>query len=157
MKKEDQILVLGIGNEIRGDDGVGIHLARRLKEILPSRYEIKELTTAGLDLMWAISGYGEVFLIDAINTPGGVPGEVYHLELEDSRYSSNVSSFHALNLAQVLELGRKLIGDRMPDKIKLLVVEAPRVNEFSQNLSPEIEEQFDDIVEDLRTEIETEN
>ena len=41
-------LILGIGNTIRGDDGVGIHLARRLREILPPHFEIKELATAGL-------------------------------------------------------------------------------------------------------------
>lgn len=139
---------------IRGDDGIGIHLARKLKQVLPPRFEIKELDTAGLDLMEAISGYDKVILIDAIQTANGEPGQIYHLSLEDFKYSSNLSSTHALDLKQVLELGKKLMGEKMPDKIEILAVEARRVNEFKETLSPELEEQFDKIVEKIRSEIE---
>jgi len=157
MKRENQILVAGIGNTIRGDDGVGIHLARKLREILPPRFEIKELATAGLDLMEAISGHGKVILIDAIQTPDGKPGQVYHLSLQDVKYSSNLTSTHALDLKQVVELKRKLTSREMPEKVDVLAVEARRLDEFSEKLSPELERQFDEIVEKVRAEIETEN
>lgn len=153
MKKEDQILVLGIGNTIKGDDGVGIYLARRLREILPPRFEIKELATAGLDLIEAISGYGKVILIDAIQTPDGEPGQVYHLSLQEFKQSCNLSSTHTLNLRQVVELGEKLTGGKMP-QVEVLAVEARRLDEFSEKLSPELEERFDEIVEKVRIEIE---
>ena len=155
MKKEDRILVVGIGNTIRGDDGVGIHLARRLKEILPRRFEIIELTTAGLDLMEAISGYGKAILIDAIQTEDGEPGQVYHLSLGDFEYSSSLSYTHALNLKQVVELGRKLMAGKMPE-VDILAVEATRLYEFSENLSPELDDRFNDVLETVRTEIERE-
>ena len=151
---KNQILVLGIGNTIRGDDGIGIHLVRKLKQILPQKYQIKELSTAGLDLMDAISGFSEVILIDAIQTPEGEPGQIYHLSLEDFKSSSNLSSTHALDLKQILELGKRLMGKKMPDKIEILAVEAPQVNEFKETLSPELEGQFDIIVDKVRREIE---
>ena len=151
---KNQILVLGIGNMIRGDDGIGIHLVRRLKQILPQKYQIKELSTAGLDLLEAISGFSKVILIDAIQTPDGEPGQIYHLSLEDFKNSSNLSSTHALDLKQVLELGKKLMGEKMPEKIEILAVEARRLNEFKETLSPELEEQFDRIVDKVRREIE---
>ena len=150
-------LVLGVGNTIRGDDGVGIHLARKLREILPSIFEIKELATAGLDLMEAISGYSKVFLIDAIHTPNAEPGQVYRLALGNFKYSSNLSSTHALNLKQVLDLGRKLMDSKMPKEIEILAVEAPCLNKFSEGLSPELETKFEEIVEKVRSEIEKEN
>lgn len=153
MKKEDQILVLGIGNTIRGDDGVGIHLARRLRKTLPWRFEIKELATAGLDLIEAISGYDKVILIDAIQIPDGEPGQVYHLSLQEFESSSNLSSTHALNLKQVVELGEKLTGGKMP-QVEVLAVEARRLDEFSEELSPEVEERFDEIVEKVRAKID---
>ena len=156
MKREDQILVAGIGNTIRGDDSVGIHLARRLKGILPSRFEIKELATAGLDLIDAISGYGKVILIDAIQTHNGRPGEVYRLSLKDFKYSSNLTSGHALDLKQVVELEGRLMGRKIPP-VEVLAVEARRLNEFSEELSHELKEQFDEITEKVRAEIEMEN
>ena len=79
-------LVLGVGNEIRGDGGIGIYLARRLKKTLPRTFKIKELTTAGLDLLEAVSGFNRVILIDAIQTTGGFPGQVYHLRLDDFKF-----------------------------------------------------------------------
>lgn len=148
MEKESQVLVLGIGNTIRGDDGIGIFLARRLREALPPGFETKELATAGLDLMEAISGYSKVILIDAIQTLDGKPGQVYHLSLEEFKSSSNLSSTHGLNLKQVVELGEKLTGGRIP-RIEVLAVEARRLDEFSQDLSPELKEQFDKIVEKI--------
>jgi hydrogenase maturation protease len=156
MKRENQILVAGIGNTIRGDDGVGIHLARRLKEILPPRFEIRELTTAGLSLLETISGYGKVILIDAIQTPKGKPGQVYHLSLQDFKHSSNLSSTHGLDLKQVVELKNKLMGGKIP-QVEVLAVEARKLDEFSEKLSPELEKEFDGIVEKVRTEIEMEN
>ncbi len=148
-----QTLVLGIGNTIRGDDGVGIHLARKLKQILPKRYKIKELATAGLDLMEEIAGYSKVILIDAIQTPSGEPGCVYHLSLQNFKSSCNLSSTHTLNIKQVLELGKKLMGEEMP-QVEILAVEAKRLDEFSERLTPALEEQFDGIVNKIRGEIE---
>ena len=148
-----QTLILGLGNTIRGDDGIGIRLARKLKDTLLPGYEIKELAAAGLDLIEEIAGYNKVFFIDAIQTPDGKPGQVYHLPLQDFKSSCNLSSTHALNIKQVLELGKKLTGENMP-QVEILAVEAKRLDEFSEDLSPELEAQFNKIVEKIRGEVE---
>jgi len=153
MQTQEQTLVVGIGNTIRGDDGLGIYLARRLRETLSQRFVIKELATAGLDLIETISGYDNVIFIDAIHTPDGEPGQVYSLSLEEFKSSSNLSSTHALSLNQIMELGKRLKGTKAP-KVKILAVEAKNLYEFSDRLSPELEKQFDDIAEGLRNEIE---
>ena len=111
MEKQDRILVAGIGNTIRGDDGIGIYLTRRLKKVLPSRFDVKELSAGGLDLMQAISGYDKAILIDAIQTSGGATGEVYRLSLEDFKHSSNLSSTHALGLKEAVKLGIELAAE----------------------------------------------
>lgn len=156
MERKNRILILGIGNTIRGDDGLGVYLVRRLREILPQRFEIKELATAGLDLVEAVSGYDKVILIDAIQNPGGEPGQIYHLSLGDLRYSFNLSSTHTFSITEVLELGRRLTGEKIP-QVEILAVEAKSLNEFSQNLSPELKQRFDNIVEKVKTEIVNQN
>ena len=126
---DQKILVLGIGNVIRGDDGIGIHVVRRLRSILPSDFEIKELATAGLDLMDAIAGFDKAILIDAVQTKDGEPGRVYHASLANFKSSINLSSTHAINLDQVIALGKKLLGKKMP-QIEVLAIEAKMLYEL---------------------------
>ena len=156
MKANKQILILGIGNTIRGDDGVGIYLARKLRGILPRRFEIRESAAGGFDLLEAIYGYDKVILIDAIQTANAEPGQVYHFLLQDFQGSLRLSCSHSLGLSQVMEVGKKLMGESMPE-VEVLAVEARRLNDFSETLSPELEEQFDDLVETVRAEIDKEN
>jgi hydrogenase maturation protease len=155
MKKENQVLIIGIGNTIRGDDGIGILLARKLRETLPQDFEIRESDNGSLDLLNTISGYGKVILIDTIQTPNGKPGEVHRLSLQDLKYSSNLSSMHALGLRQTIELKKRIMDGKIPEKIEVLAVEAKNLDEFSDDLSPELKERFGKIVETVRSEIET--
>jgi hydrogenase maturation protease len=153
MKKRKQILVLGVGNVIRGDDGIGIRLARRLKRILPSHFVIRELDTISLDLLELISGYSKVIFIDAIQTTCGIPGYIHHLSLQDLKYSSKLSSSHSINFRQIIELEKRLSGERGP-QIEILAVESKRLNDFSERLSPELEEKFEKIIATVKSKIE---
>ena len=146
-------LILGVGNTIRGDDSIGIHCVRKLREILPQFFEIKESTTAGLDLLSAIVGFRKVILIDAIQTPNGVVGQVYRLSLEEFVCSTHLSSTHAFNFKQLVALGNEVMGGAMP-QVEVLAIEAEKLNEFSEELSTKLENQFDTIVENVRNEID---
>lgn len=152
MIAKSKVLVLGVGNTIRGDDGMGIHLARRLRGALPEKFEIRELPTAGLDLIDALSGYVKAILIDAVQTPEGKPGEVYRLSLQEFKNCFNLSSMHALDLSQVLELGKKIAKKHMP-QVEIIAIEAKRINQFSEELSPQLKNNFDKIFDTVRTEI----
>ncbi len=153
MSSEHQVVVVGIGNTIRGDDGVGIYLARALRGVLRGRCEIKELATAGLDVLDAISGYQRAVVIDAIRTPGGVPGEVRRFRLSDFRGSSHMPPRHALDLGQAVALGKRLWGGQVPE-VEVLAVETKEVSEFSDALSPELRERFSAILDVVKQRIE---
>jgi hydrogenase maturation protease len=146
MVHKNHVLVLGIGNTIRGDDGIGIHVARYLKKRLPGQFKVKELSTGGLDLMEMMAGYHKAVLIDAVQTLEGEPGNVYHYSLQECSDSMHIASFHSLNLSQLVALGTMIMKEKMPE-ISVLAIEAPNIDEFSEHLSPQIEERFDIIVE----------
>ncbi len=75
-------LVFGIGNLLRSDDGVGLHIIEHLrKENLGDAADLKEGST-GLDILDAIKGYDRIILIDAIKS-AGEPGKIYKLSVED--------------------------------------------------------------------------
>jgi hydrogenase maturation protease len=143
---------LGIGNTIRGDDSIAIQVVRKLREFLPPKLEIKELSTSSLGLMDAVIGYDKVILIDTICTQNEKAGRVYHLDLEDTKPLLNLSSTHAIGFNQVIELGKEIMGKGFP-QIEVLAIEAKKIDEFSEELSPELEKQFEKIVQTVKRKI----
>ena len=73
-------LVLGLGNPILSDDGVGIRVAHEVANQLNStQVTVVETTAAGLSLLDSIVGYDKVIIIDAIQTEKGEAGEIYRM------------------------------------------------------------------------------
>ena len=130
-------LILGIGNPILSDDGVGIKVARRLKEE-SLQSEVAETSEVGMALLDLAAGYDRLIIIDSIKTGQGKPGEVYKLGLEDLKPSMDFPSSHGLDIATALELGRKL-GYKMPCHISLYAVEVRDNVTFDENCTEEIE------------------
>ncbi len=134
-------LVIGLGNDILTDDGVGIRVARAVhREGLPDGTDVMHLSVGGLALMEHMVGYGGVVLVDAIKTRGGVPGTVYALTLDQLPGTLNTASAHDTNLTTALAAGRQF-GANLPedDKIKIVAIEAEDVLTFGERCTPAVE------------------
>ena len=136
-------LVLGLGNPILGDDGVGWHVAEWVKLNLPenSPVDIDCLAVGGLSLMEHMLGYSKVILIDAINTGRSPQGTVTSFRLEDlpNRALGHLSSSHDTTLQNALEVGRQM-GAQVPDQITIVAIESQDVFDFSEQLSAAVSE-----------------
>lgn len=146
-------LVLGIGNPILSDDGVGIHVARLLKQRKHPGVTVDELAASGLELLDVIQGYDRLVIIDAIETKGGRPGQLHTLEEKDFEKAIHGSSPHGINIATALALGRKLIPERMPKQVLFFAVEAKDLVNVSEKLTPEVQEAVPRIVERIEKEL----
>ncbi len=131
-------IILGIGNLILSDDGVGIKIARRLKEE-SLQLEVVETSEVGMALLAVAAGFDKLIIVDSIKTGQGKPGEVYKLGLEDLKPSMDFPSSHGLDIATAFELGRRL-GYKMPQHISLYAVEVRDNVTFGENCTKEIEE-----------------
>ncbi len=140
-------LVLGVGNPILSDDGVGIHVARELKKRKLSGVVVDELAASGLELLDVVRGYDKVVIIDAIQTTDGKAGEVHVLGEKDFEKSVHGSSPHGINIATALALGRKLVPDDMPRSVVFYAVEAEDLLNVSEKLTPKVAEAVPGIVE----------
>lgn len=157
MNSTHSALVVGLGNPILGDDGVGWRIAEEvsrrsgipmgdapLPELHPHRREpvtIECYSLAGLSLMERLIGYQRVILIDALNTGLRRQGEVVCFtlaEMDDLTHGHSASA-HDVSLKQALKLGRSM-GERLPDdaQVHVVAVEAQHVYDFKEDLSPEI-------------------
>jgi hydrogenase maturation protease len=131
-------LVVGIGSLIRGDDGVGIHVIRRLAQPgLPEHVHTLEAGTAGISLLDFVEGYDRLIIIDAIVT-GAPAGTIYELRGSDIARTIHLSAGHEADLPTALALGEKL-SRTMPKEVIVLAIEAGSLDAFSENLSAEVE------------------
>jgi len=130
-------LVLGLGNPILGDDGVGFCVVEELKKIIQRKdVTLESAALAGLELLDLLSGYDRVIIIDAIQT-GGRPGRIYRLSPDSLQTTSHAGTPHDVNFATALELGKKL-NIPLPRKMDILAIEAADVTSFKETLTPDV-------------------
>ena len=144
-----RLLVLGLGNPILRDDGVGWRVVEEVQvRSAPARplsgattntggAEFDCVALGGLALMERLVGYDRAVLVDAIQTRHGRPGAVYRLGLDDLP-TLNANAVHDATLKAALELGRRL-GAELPDDVAIIAVEAADVLSFGEGLSPAVE------------------
>ena len=132
-------IILGVGNPILRDDGVGIHVVQELKQhINDPNVIIDEALTGGMNLVDLILGYDKAILIDAVKTKNAQTGEVKRISLSDfsSAHSCNP---HDVSLLGALQMAEKLGEDRIPREIiviGILMNEMPC--EFGERLSEKV-------------------
>jgi hydrogenase maturation protease len=131
-------IVLGVGNPILQDDGVGLHVIDLLREHqLGPTVALETATTGGMNLLDLIRGYEKVILIDAVKQNGSHLGEVKRFLLSDfpSIHSCNP---HDVSLSEALQLAEQLGDPHLPSSIILIGITVNQTYEFGESLSSEI-------------------
>jgi hydrogenase maturation protease len=147
-----KVLLLGMGNPILSDDGVGLFIADRLKDRLEN-VDVMTTATAGLDILDLIRGYDKIFLVDACITKGDIPGEIVKFDHGGKGFLHLFSS-HGLNFFELISLG-KTLGFEMPEIGGIYGVEIGDEVSFGRELSPELETKAWSIVERICADIES--
>lgn len=131
-------IVLGIGNPILQDDGVGIHVINKLREqVKDIEVAIDIAYTGGMNLLDIIRGFDKVILVDAIKQEQTRPGEVIRFLLKKSPdlHSSNP---HDVSLSEALLLATCLGETQLPSEIVVIGIVVKNTTEFGENLSREV-------------------
>ncbi len=138
-------LVVGLGNPILTDDGVGVKVAYAVEDALganiPSNITVTEASVGGLRLMELMIGYDRVILIDAIMTQNGCDyGFIHQLTLDDLRQitpTEHSASAHDTSLVTALDTGERL-GLHMPKKFEIIAIEVENVMDFNNEPTPAV-------------------
>ncbi|MBN1389313.1 MAG: hydrogenase maturation protease [Candidatus Thermoplasmatota archaeon] len=128
-------IIVGIGNPILGDDGVGIHVVRQLKS--RSDVDVREAYTGGMNLLDMILGYDRAILVDAVYLKDMDVGDVRVMDL-DELGTAHSTSPHDATLMEAVELSGIYGEERVPNEITLVGIRIDRVEEFSDELSVKI-------------------
>jgi hydrogenase maturation protease len=145
------ILILGVGNLLLSDEGVGVHVARRMMDMdLPPEVRVVEGGTDGFGLMHVILEADELIVVDAVKG-GGPPGSIYRFETADCSPFPDAfkTSVHQISILEVIHLS-DLVGTT--PKTTILGVE-PKSLEMGMTLSPEVEARIPRLIELIQEEI----
>ena len=113
-------IVLGVGNPILGDDGVGVHVASRLKEKIKNpNVTIDDAITGGMNLLDLILGYDKAIIIDAVKSDEAKDGEVRRIPISDfsTMHSCNP---HDVSLTEAIKMAEKLGEEKIPKEIVII-------------------------------------
>ena len=146
-------LVIGIGNPILTDDGIGPFVVRKLQDKFENQnipFDFKINYTSGIDLLLELVGYKRVLIIDSIKCYSEKPGSCYFMkidELNDFKFSGFLNT-HGVNFTSLWELGKKLKLE-MPADCHLFGIVAGDCTSFGENFTAGISLNIEKIVAEI--------
>jgi hydrogenase maturation protease len=143
-------LIIGCGNLLRGDDGVGPFIIRKLWDLgLPDGVRVADGGTAGMDVAFKMRGADQVIIVDAART-GAEPGTLYRVPGEELEQLPPLTGMHlhAFRWDHALAFGRWLLKDEYPQNITVYLIEGACFD-FGAPLSPPVVERMHALAEHL--------
>lgn len=142
-------VVIGIGNTLLGDEGVGVHAVNRLRlEKLPEDIQLVEGGVGGIALLNYVRGVDRAIFIDALS--GDRPGTIHRLTGQDLNTKVKTMlrpmSLHDVGLAEMVKIGKAVCPDEMPKEIIIYGIEIKEPKTYSTELSKEVNDGMDNVV-----------
>jgi hydrogenase maturation protease len=147
------VLVLGLGNPLLGDEGIGVRVVEELKGLeLPDGVAVVEGGTAGLGLIGLMEGYQRVIIVDAADM-GHSPGRVVRFTPLEAQLKTAEAplSLHQIGLGEALALAEAL--EMAPAELVIIGIQPSRL-EMGAGLSPEVERAIPQIIKIILDELE---
>jgi hydrogenase maturation protease len=144
------IMIIGIGQSLRGDDAAGLEAVRLWQERYQANIERLKLQVEltelpGIGLLNLLEGTRTVILVDAVHS--NAKAGTIHLLSEDQleSFSNGSGSAHGWGVAETLSLGRKINPSTMPEVLLLIGIEAGDLS-LGESLSPDVEKVLPEVV-----------
>jgi len=141
------VLVIGWGNPIFGDDGFAFRVVEKLRDVgLPEGVELKSCSSSPISVAREMLDYKKVIIVDTIRTSKSEEGKVLRVKLSDLCDSPKIINPHSLSLPAALKIFEALHPDRVPKEVLVIgvCVSHPGIGE---ELSEEIEARVEDVVD----------
>ncbi len=154
-----KLVVIGIGQRLRGDDAVGVEVVRRWEKQHPEtaahpevHVEISELP--GLQLLDLLAGAQAGILVDAVLS-NATPGTLHHLTQDDlASFAEGAGSAHGWGVAETLALAETLGQDDLPAALVILGIEVGQ-SELGKGVSPAVQAAIPSAIQVLQDVVST--
>jgi hydrogenase maturation protease len=152
---ETKTLVLGLGNTILCDDGVGVYVVQEVaRRFQRDDVDFADASVGGMRLLDVLAGYDRIIMVDAIKTADGTLGDIYRLNPGDLP-TLHSGSTHDLSLVGALALGRGMGMQLPPDKeFVIIAIEVEEVWTFGEECTLAVVEAIPRAVDAVLAELE---
>jgi hydrogenase maturation protease len=144
-------LVLGLGNELLSDDGLGLLAVRKLKDENKLKADLIECSLSGMALLDIFIGYDRAIVVDAVKTGRGAPGTIYELNPEDLG-PVFAPSPHYAGLPELLATAAQL-GLDFPGEIKIFAMEVDDPYTIGGGLTEPVKEVLGELADKIKLQI----
>jgi len=157
-KDKAPVVIIGVGNILCADEGVGVRVVNELKRapVLPY-VEVFDCGTSGIAVLEALDGAEKAVIVDAVST-GAEPGTIHRLTLEgilamdDNLFK--LVSLHQFDLIATLKVAQLTTAYRMPREVVMIGIEG-KSYDFSLELSDEVNRVLPKVIEATLREVES--
>jgi hydrogenase maturation protease len=136
-------IIIGLGNPILGDDGVGWKVVEEIKRHLPAGefVDVEFLSLGGIGLMEHLIGYDRAILVDSFIADAEDVGSILIRKLNDlPNYSAfHITSAHDTSLQNAIQLGREM-GAYLPEEVIVIGIAIQKIHDFGEELSTMVQE-----------------
>ena len=143
-----KVLILGIGNILQSDDGLGVHIVNHISQSeieLPHNVEVIDGGTAGFDLIPLMQGYEKIVIVDALKYKDE-PGSIYRFKPEHANESRSCLSLHEMGIMEVINL-MKVMG--MEPDIEFVGIIPEDINTLNISISQAVKNSIPRAVEEI--------
>ncbi|MEM7549943.1 MAG: hydrogenase maturation protease [Bacteroidota bacterium] len=119
--------VMGFGNPVRSDDGIGIHIIQEVQKKVDFRDDITifDMGTSAFEVLFNLKGHSKIIIVDAVVNTGEVPGTLYKVpaaEVLRAPVDDPMVFLHSLKWDQALSYAKKILGDEYPSDIQVYLI-----------------------------------
>lgn len=140
-------ILLGLGNPIMSDDGIGLVVSEEIHRRLPE-FALDRLSASGLDVVDRILGHARAILIDSMVTGRYAPGTVVRVDSGSSIETLRIGHSHGINFMEAIEVARSC-GAEVPDEIILYGIEVSDPFTIGEDICERVMAKVDSIVEQI--------
>lgn len=148
-----KVAVIGVGNLLMRDDGIGIHVIEALrKEELPKNVEVFDASTRAFDALEFMDGCDRAVIVDAYKEEGA-PGTVYRFAFDPTAGTGEFPinlSMHDIDFTAAIKAGQDSYN--LPSEVVIIGIE-PEILEWGIGLSPSVNKAFPKIMDTVRSEV----
>lgn len=151
------LAIIGVGNILCSDEGIGIHIINKLKEMdLPDYVGIYDCGTNGITVLEALDGSRKGLIIDAVSM-GGPPGKIYRFTIDEILMMDDnlfkMVSLHQFDLVSTLKVAQLTDVYNIPKDVTIIGIEGKNFD-FSLDISEEVKKVVSTVINMILEEVE---
>ena len=144
-------VVMGFGNPVRSDDGIGCYVIEKLKTSLGDKSEVTllDMGTSAFEVLYQLKGHNKILIVDAVVNTGEPPGTLYKVPAEEVMQAPKEDPMvflHSLKWDQALSYAKRILVEEYPDDIQVYLIAVDNTR-LELELSDVVREAGDKVVE----------